>query len=249
MLWPPGPGEPYLDLEGNEDGGWPDGGAGEEQLPAGSEGEEEWVGGSDDEAADEAEEDEEAEESAAMASLRRLHHLAALRGLILDGCSLSSLAWLQVCAACSSPAFLENGCIVSWGTGFSATIPHDPPCTLPALALQGCSRLTRFELIDCKPHDTSHLSDLQHFTGVRLLHVQHNEPQSSRSKLCHCWLCRCWLYRCCFLPLLALLMLPLPLLAVPLMFPPLLDLPARHTNHHSVGACCWAAACSLPTCT
>ena len=44
-----------------------------------------------------------------------------------------------------------------------------PRCPLPLLPLQGCSRLTRLELAQCRPYDTSHLSDLQHFTGVRLL--------------------------------------------------------------------------------
>jgi hypothetical protein len=115
MLWPPSPGDPHLHLEGNEDGGWPVGGAGAEQPPADSDSEEEWVGGSDeDDDADEAEEVEEAEESAAMASLRLLHRMPALRGLLLDGCSLSNLAWLQVCPACCGLPW-RNGCAKCWG--------------------------------------------------------------------------------------------------------------------------------------
>ena len=122
MLWPPFLGASPPPGEAMEAWGFP-GGAGEELLAAGSEGEEEEAaGGGGEDGGGEAgvavldsEEEAEAEESAAMASLHLLHRLPALRGLILDGCSMSSLAWLQVRAACCRPA--PRGCFVAfWGS-------------------------------------------------------------------------------------------------------------------------------------
>ena len=94
---------------------WQDEEEGEEDQEEGEEDQEEWNGW---------------EDSAATASLRRLHHMPALRSLCLGGCTLTSLTWLQVRGPCPNTTCALWRCAAAclrWQGAHAAALLLLPP--------------------------------------------------------------------------------------------------------------------------